>query len=296
MNSPYCVTLRDRETGAIDAVLVLGVGPEGPVYFTDVPPGAPVYLSAAAKALCEVAHIFVAPNRIRELGVRIIKNKRFFQAGAYRVTPSLVENARPGASAYRVEHGAEVVDYVPEGGDGFDAKTVAERIGAVLKAASNITLLLAPAGDVRSIVAGYQACLKTGKIFAGDILSAFVCDKLRKSVEGVPVFNEKVFRIRFIRSHIDALAKAGYRDLLYAYNQRKIDNFAINRNKEKILMLVADDGRLPLATKEIDGIKGATLIALPGEGGLSEALRQYCDLKGLRIETGPGTPGSSGTS
>jgi hypothetical protein len=163
-----------------------------------------------------------------------------------------------------------------------DPHVVEAKIKEALKGADNITFLLISPDACDDIISGYNVCLKTGKIFVADIGAAFFCDKLRKKRKDIPVFHEKTLRIKFFRKDVEALTKAGYRDLLYFYGKRKIDSFEINRKKNKILMC-ARDGSFPLAAKEIDDIRGARFIAPQGPEQLSETLRQYCDLKGIVV-------------
>ena len=87
-----------------------------------------------------------------------------------------------------------------------------------------------------------------------------------------------------MKSHAEALAKAGYRDLLYAYNKRKIDVFEINRKKEKILMLARDNSVFPLILKQIKAVQGAKIIYSMWEGYLTDEFKEYCNQKKLEIE------------
>ena len=117
-----------------------------------------------------------------------------------------------------------------------------------------------------------------------DIYTAFILDKLKKASKGIPQFNWKNIRIKFIKYHADCLVSAGYRDLLYVYNKRKIDVFEINRNKDRILMLARDNSIFPIIAKEIKGIEGARVIYAMWEGCLTDKFKEYCAQKGLTIE------------
>ncbi len=66
-------------------------------------------------------------------------------------------------------------------------------------------------------------------------------------------------RIKFQKTHAEALVMAGYRDLLYVYNKRKIDVFEISRNKNRILMLARDNSAFSAILKEIKDVAGVTI-------------------------------------
>ena len=81
------------------------------------------------------------------------------------------------------------------------------------------------------------------------------------------------------------LAKAGYRDLLFIYNRSKIDMFEVSRKKDKILMLARDNSIFPNILKNIDNPKGSTVIYSMWKGYLTEEFNEYCNKKGLSIES-----------
>jgi len=165
-----------------------------------------------------------------------------------------------------------------------DENAVQCKIEDILKSKNNITFLFTSSQNIDRLVSAYKACLKTNSIFVIDIYTAFILDKLRKVSRHIPQFNWKNIRVKFLKYHADMLVKAGYRDLLYAYNAHKIDIFEINRKKNKILMLARDNSIFPNLIKGIEKPEDSTIIYSMWEGYLTEQFKEYCNQKGLIIE------------
>lgn len=284
----------------------------------------PVFMSRGAKELIDITRIFVT-KKPSSPGVKIIKHLRPFRVGDFNVTPYLVDHSAFDALAFLVEadgkrvfysgdfrgHGRKSVLFdrmvkdPPSGvecllmegsmiGRGEEVypeeKAVQGRIEVILKGSDNITFFFASSQNIDRIVSAYKACLRTGRIFVIDIYTAFVLDKLRKVSGNIPQFDWKNIRVKFTKHHADTLADAGYRELLYVYNKRKIDMFEINHNKRRILMLGRDNSIFPDIIKNIEGPAGAKVIYSMWEGYLTDRFKEYCAGKGLVIEqvhTGP---------
>jgi ribonuclease J len=109
-------------------------------------------------------------------------------------------------------------------------------------------------------------------------------DKLNKISKGIPRFDWKNIRVKFLKHHADVLAKNNLKDLLYLYNERKIDMDEINNKKDKILMLARGNSIFPLILKKIDSIKGAKIIYSMWDGYLTDEFKDFCNEKGLVME------------
>ncbi len=278
----------------------------------------PVYMSQGAKELIEVSNIFT-PNKTGKINARIVKQKRPFVVGDMTVTPYQVDHSAFDALAFLVEgedkrifysgdfrgHGRKsalfkmMVENHPKDIDCLlmegsmlgrgkqeygDEKEVEARIEQVLKERKNIVFFFASSQNIDRLVSAYRACLKTDSVFVIDLYTAFILDKLRKVSKHIPQFNWKNIRIKFLGAHAKSLASAGYRDLLYIYNKRKIEIFEISRMKNRILMLTRDNSFFPIAVKEIDGARGAKIIYSMWQGYLTEEFKKYCEREGLTIE------------
>jgi ribonuclease J len=283
-----------------------------------IDPDIPVYMSQGAKELIEVSNIFT-PNKTGKINARIVKPKKPFVVGDMTVTPYQVDHSAFDALAFLVEGEGKRIFYsgdfrghgrksalfkmmleippkdidclIMEGsmlGRGAqeykDEKEVEVRIARILEERKEITFLFASSQNIDRIVSAYRACLRTDSVFVIDLYTAFILDKLRKVSKNIPQFNWKNIRVKFLGSHAKSLESAGYRDLLYVYNQRKIDLFEIARMRNRILMLARDNSFFPIAVKELDGVRGAKIIYSMWQGYLTDPFKEYCERQGLTIE------------
>jgi len=303
---------------AIDGILISHSHLDHYGFLERVHPEIPVYMSQGASILIEVSNIFI-PTKVGALNTRIIKHKKQFKIGDFTITPYLVDHSAFDALAFLIEgegkrlfysgdfrgHGRKAIlfkkmlEKPPEnidclvmegssiGRDDVRYKTeedIQKRLEEILKERKNITFFFVSSQNIDRIVSAYKACLRTGSIFVIDIYTAFILDKLRKVSKGIPQFNWKNIRIKFLSSHAEALKNAGYRDLLYVYGKRKIDIREINRNKGRILMIGRDNSVFPLVIKELDDIEGAKVVYSMWKGYLTEKFEKYCGEKKLIIE------------
>ncbi|MFH1061885.1 MAG: MBL fold metallo-hydrolase [Candidatus Omnitrophota bacterium] len=278
----------------------------------------PVYMSQGAKSLIDVSKLFL-PVKIGNINTFIIKNKESVQIGDFTITPYLVDHSAFDAFAFLIEaqgkrlfysgdfraHGrkSKLFKYLVEnppkdidcllmegsalGREDAQYKTeteVEKRLIEILKERENITFLFASSQNIDRIVSAYRACLRTDSIFVIDIYTAFILDKLSKVSKRIPQFNWKNIRVKFLKSHANALVKAGYRDLLLAYNKRKIDMTEINLKKNKILMLARNNSVFPLILKGVKGARGARIAYSMWDGYLTEEFRKFCKGKGVKLE------------
>lgn len=308
---------KDEQKG-IDGILISHSHLDHYGFLRFVNPEIPIYLSQGASLLIEVSDIFL-PEKMGRLNTGIIKNKNKFSIGNFTVAPFSVDHSAFDALAFLIEtdskrlfysgdfraHGRKAdlfrqliekppqdIDCLIMEGTALDREDaryktegdVEKRLEEILNERKNITFLFASSQNIDRMVSAYKACLKTDSIFVIDIYTAYILDKLRKVSKRIPQFNWKNMRIKFQKTHAEALAKSGYRDLLYVYNKRKIDIFEISRNKNKILMLERDNSAFPAILKGIKDVAGATIAYSMWAGYLSEAFKAYCKEKGLTIE------------
>jgi len=281
-------------------------------------PDIPLYMSQGVKALIEVSNIFIH-NKPGKLNANVVKPWKHFKIGDFTIMPYLVDHSGPDALAFLIEangkrvfysgdfraHGRKRIlfenmlkeppkniDYLllegsmlgREGQLHKDEYDVELRIMKILRETKNIVFLSCSSQNIDRLVSVYRACLRTGRTFVIDLYTAFILSKLRKVSKGIPQYNSDNMRIKFWKSHADSLSNAGYRDLLYAYNKRKIELLEINKKKETMLMLVRDNSIFPLTLKEIPDTKGAKLIYSMYEKYLTEEFRTKCGKKGIEIE------------
>ena len=278
----------------------------------------PIYMSEGARALIEVSNIFT-PNKLAQINIKTINSKKRFAISDFEVTPFLVDHSAFDALAFQIEgegksvfysgdfrgHGrkstlfSKMIKDPPKSIDCLlmegsmlgrhkqaynNESEIERRTEKTLKEHKNITFLFTSSQNIDRLVSAYRACLKTDSIFVIDIYTAFILEKLKKISKNIPQFNWKNIRIKFLKYHAECLANAGYRDLLYVYNKRKINLPEINKKKNRILMLVRDNSVFPLIVKEIKGIKGSKIIYSMWGGYLTDDFRQYCEKKELILE------------
>ncbi len=284
-----------------------------------VHPDIPIYMSRGADILIKVSSIFT-PFKIDLPKVNALTPKQNVIIGDLKITPYLVDHSAFDALAFLIEgegkrifysgdfrgHGRKsvlfnkMVEDPPKDIDCLlmegsmvgrtDQKyktevDVQKRVEEILHEDKKIAFISMSSQNIDRIVSAYKACLKTDSIFVIDIYTAFILDKLKKVSKNIPQFNWKNMKVMFFHNHAQALEKAGYRDLLYVYNNKKIKTLDVNRSRKKYLIMARDNSIFPHIIKGIDNIKGAKFIYSMWEGYLKEKFVQYCDSKGLVMET-----------
>ena len=306
------------EKKSIDGILISHSHMDHYGFLKFVNPDIPIYMSKGAEILIEISDIFI-PHKIGKFNVKTIDKGKSFTVGEFKIESFLVDHSAFDARAFLIEaegkrifysgdfrgHGRKnilfdrMISKPPKDIDCLlmegsmlglgkqvykDENAVQGRIEEMLRGFSNITFLFVSSQNIDRLVSAYKACLKTRHIFVIDLYTAYILDKLRKVSKNIPQFNWNNIRVKFIKSHADALAEKVSGKLLYFYNTKKIDMFEINRKKNKILMLVRDNSIFPLFVKGIKGIEGANIIYSMWEGYLTDKFENYCDMKKLAIE------------
>jgi len=315
---PNIKGLYKNEEREIDAIVISHSHLDHYGFLSYVNQDIPIYMSQGAKELIDVTSIFITRKSDR-INAKIIHSKKFFHKGDFKITPYLVDHSAFDALAFLIESEGKRVFYSGDfrghgrksvlfdrmvrnppkdidcllmegsmlGRDNLvykDENAVQLRIEEILRTANNITFLFTSSQNIDRLVSAYKACLRTDSIFVIDIYTAFILDKLKGVSKHIPQFDWKNIRIKFLKYHADTLAKAGFRDLLYIYNERKIDMVEINQKKNKILMLARDNSVFPSIVKNINEPKGSTIIYSMWERYLTKEFEQYCNQKGLIIE------------
>ncbi|MBA2124013.1 hypothetical protein B9J78_03650 [bacterium Unc6] len=308
---------KDEKKG-IDGILISHSHLDHYGFLQYVNPEIPIYLSKGAELLIEVSNIFV-PTKVGKLNTKVISNKKQLNIGDFNVTPFLVDHSAFDALAFLIEtegkrlfysgdfraHGRkailfnQIVKRPPQnidcllmegsalGREDAQYKTeedVERRLEEIISERRNITFLFASSQNIDRIVSAYRACLKTDSTFVIDIYTAFILDKLKQVSGKIPQFNWKNVRVKFLDAHAKALAQAGHKNLLYAYNKRKIEMPEISKNKNRILMLARDNSVFPLILKKIIDVAGATIAYSMWDGYLSIGFRAFCKSKRLTLE------------
>ena len=306
------------ETKGIDAILISHAHQDHYGLLDYANPDIPLYMSQGVKAMVEVSNIFIH-KKPGKINVKVVKPWKPFKIGDFTIIPYLVDHSGPDALAFLVEadakrvyysgdfrsHGRKSIvfenmlknppkdiDYLllegsmlgREGQLYKDESSVEQRMKEILRETKNIVFLSCSSQNIDRLVSAYRACLQTGRTFVIDLYTAFILSKLRKVSKGIPQYNSDNIRIKFWKSHADSLSNAGYRDLLYAYNKRKIELLEIDKKKEKILMLVRDNSVFSRTLKDLSDIKGAKLVYSMYEKYLTDEFKTKCSRKGIEIE------------
>jgi ribonuclease J len=315
---PQVDGLYKDENKSIDAILISHSHLDHYGLLSYAHPDIPIYLSEGAKELIEITSLFVR-REVKIFNAKIISNREAFVVGDFRISPYLVDHSAFDALAFLIEaeeerlfysgdfrgHGRksvlfkQMVEHPPKDIDCLlmegsmlgrseqlynNEEEIEKRIVEILEESSTITFLFASSQNVDRLVSAYRACLQTDSIFVIDLYTAFILDKLNKISSGIPRFDWKNIRVKFLKYHADVLAKNNLKDLLYLYNERKIDMDEINDKKDRILMLARDNSVFPLILKKIDSIKGAKIIYSMWDGYLTDEFKLFCNQKGLIIE------------
>ncbi len=281
-------------------------------------PEIPLYMSQSAKAMIEAANIFIY-NKPGKINAKVVKPWRPFKIGDFIITPSTVNHSGIDALAFLVEaddkriyysgdfrdHGSKSIllenmlknppkdtgHLLLEGSAPArqrqlhkDEGGVEQRIKAILQETKNIVFLSCSSQDIDRIVSAYGACLQTGRTFVIDLYTAFILSKLMKVSKGIPQYDSDNIRIKFWKTPAESLSKAGYRDLLYIYNKRKIELLEIDKKRSSMLMLICDNSVLSVTLKDLSDIKGAKLIYSMYNRYLAEEFKAKCDKRGIEIE------------
>lgn len=302
----------------IDGILISHSHPDHYGLLKYVQQDIPIYLSQGVKSLIEISDLFL-PIKVGDISNRhrIIKHYEPFNIGNFEITPYQVDHSGFDAMAFLIEaegkrffysgdfrghgrksylfknmikHPPENIDYLLMEGTTLgrskaEYKTeeeVQERFEKILKDHNNITFLFSSSQNIDRIVSAYKACCNTHTIFVIDIYTAYILDHLPKSI---PKFNWRNIRIKYSFSHADKLAQSGHKDLLYKYNNKKIEIEEIRQNKNRILMLARDN--FFYRHKIIDtisGLEGVKVLYSVWDGYLTPDFEEFCTSKGLVIE------------
>lgn len=306
------------EPKGVDAILVSHSHQDHYGLLDYANPDVPLYMSTGVKALIEVSNIFIH-NRAPKIDAKVVKPWKSFKIGDFTITPYLVDHSGFDALAFLIEadgrrvyysgdfrgHGRkdilfknmlkkppENIDYLLLEGSmlgreeqAYNNETdVEQRIWGILKETKNIAFLSCSSQNIDRLVSAYRACIKIDRIFVIDLYTAFILSKLRKVSKGIPQYDSDNIRIKFWKAHADSLAGAGYRDLLYAYNKRKIEMFEISEKKDSVLMIARDNSVFSVTLKELGDVKGAKLIYSMYEKYLTDEFNAKCGKRGIEIE------------
>ncbi len=281
-------------------------------------PEIPIYISEGARELVKVTNTFMNKG-IYLSNAKIVKNKMPFCIKDFEVTPYLVDHSGFDAMAFLIEAEGKRVFYSGDfRGHGrkktlFDQliknppkdidcllmegstlgrnemlyknePAIEARIAEILDGQNNITFLFASPQNIDRLVSAYLACLRTETTFVIDIYAAYILQRLEKVSKRIPQWNWEKIRVKFFQYHANKLAEAGYKELLYIYNRRKIEMDEINDKKNKILMLARDNSIFPHIVDNLITTEGAKIIYSMWEGYLTEKFQDYCRDKRIEIE------------
>jgi ribonuclease J len=278
----------------------------------------PVHISKGAMELVDVSNIFINKN-IRLEKPQKIEHKVPFNINDFTITPYLVDHSGFDAFAFQIEaegkkifysgdfrgHGRkkklfeQIIDNPPDKIDCLimegtmlgrsktaykDEDEIEDRIMEILKEHKNITFLFSSSQNIDRLVSAYRACLQRDTTFVIDIYTAFILQKLGEVSKRIPQYDWANIRIKFFKYHADKLAESPHKELLYAYNNKKIEMDEINDKKKNILMLARDNSIFPLIIKNISNPQGAKIIYSMWEGYLTDEFKKFCLDKKIDIE------------
>lgn len=308
--------LYKNQVRSIDAILLSHSHMDHYGLLGYVNPEIPIYMSRGAKELIEVSDIFI-PTKIGKINAKVIDKLLPFTIGDIKVKPYLVDHSAFDALAFLIEadgkrifysgdfrgHGRKSILFkritanppkdigclLMEGstlGRGAkeikDEDTVQKMLEDILRATSNIVFLSASSQNIDRLVSAYKACIKNGTIFVIDLYTAFILDRLKAVSKNIPQYNWKNMRVKFFKYHADCLAKAGFKDLLYKYNSRKIELDEIREKRSRILMLLRDNSIFDAVINNLK-LNSGLLIYSMWEGYLTDEFRAKCANKGINI-------------
>lgn len=278
----------------------------------------PVCISQGARELVKVTNIFIDKN-IQLTNTQTIKHKLPFRIKDFTITPYLVDHSAFDAFAFLIEAEGKRVFYSGDfrghgrkgnllvqqlkdpprdvdcllmegsmlGRDKMaykDESEVEARIVEILKGQSNITFLFSSSQNIDRLVSAYRACLQTDTTFVIDLYTAYILQKLGEVSQKIPQFDGKNIRVKFFKYHTDKLAGAGYKELLYVYNKRKIEMDELNEKKKKVLMLARDNSIFPIIIDKISDPDNMKIIYSMWEGYLTDKFKAFCHDKKIEIE------------
>lgn len=309
---------KNKNKDKIDAILLSHSHLDHYGLLGNVNPGIPIYMSEGAKELIEITNIFT-PQKVGELNTRIIPANKSFEIGDFKIFPYLVDHSAFDARAYLIEaegkrlfysgdfrgHGRKSVLFermvknppkhidclLMEGSmlgrekpELKNEEGVQKEIERILNKAENMVFLSASSQNIDRIVSAYKACLKTSHVFVIDLYTAFILDRLKKISKNIPQFDWENIRVYIFHSHANSLVKAGFKDLLYKYNERRIKIEEINQIGAKILMMARGNSVFPKIIKKLKQPQGTIFIYSMWEGYLKDQFKQYCAANGIVIK------------
>ena len=316
---PRIQGLYKGEERAVDAIFISHSHMDHYGFLKYIHPEIPVYASEGAHKLIEVTSIFT-PTKVNITNKFFPLNTNSKDSiGNITVSNYLVDHSAFDARAFLIEadgkrlfysgdfrgHGRKKVLFekmiktppknidclLMEGSmlgrvkqEYKDESAVEKGIIDILKGKANITFLSVSSQNIDRIVSAYRACLKTKTTFVIDLYTAFVLYSLSEVSDGIPQYDWNNIRIKYFKSHADALARSGNKELLYKFNKKKIEMEEINSNKTNILMVLRDNSLFPILMKHIKDVSGSTLIYSMWDGYLTDKFKADCKSRGIMIK------------
>ena len=315
---PNIVGLYRKENEKVAAIFISHSHMDHYGLLSYVNPEIPIYMSEGAKELVEISNIFT-PNKTKGLNIQVFSKTGKIRVGDFEVTAHLVDHSAFDARAFMIEaegkrifysgdfrgHGRKrllfkkVISNPPKDIDCLlmegsmlgrgkqkfsNGEAVQKGIEDILGNRNNIKFLFVSSQNIDRIVSAYKACRRTKYIFVIDIYTAYILLKLNKITSHLPQFDWQDIRVMFFKYHADKLAEAGNKELLYLFNKRRIKVPEINKEKNRILMLLRDNSLFPKVVDQIQDCRGAVIIYSMWEGYLTDKFKDYCERAGIEIK------------
>lgn len=303
---------------SVDAVLISHILSGTFGFLRHIHPDIPIYVSKGADAFIKVSRVFGVPSAERQ-NIAQIKTRKKFKAGAFNVTPHMVDYWAFDSMAFTIESGGkkilysgdprghgmksalfertikeppESIDCLLAGGDvprkadtnagtEDDASTM---IRNALLRTNDIAFIFSPPQELERFATIYNVCRSAGRILVIDLYMAFVLSLLRSASKKIPQPDWHDIRVRFTGAQAETLSAAGYRELLQFYSKRKIVDGEIARRRPRLLMHFHDLTGPKGVIKELGNVAGSQAVWSMGKDLLDGPTGEYLSGKGLLIE------------
>lgn len=308
----------DPSDDRIVAVLLSHFHPDHSRFLADVHPSIPVYMSEGSKVLMQALEVFLPkftlPSDVRPLRTR---PPTALSVHPFEIEPILVDHSAPDSLAVLIRaegksvlytgdfraHGRKSVMFdalikrVPKGLDALliegtmvgsgRAQTLA-RSEADLEREIDKHVAESPPGPVLAnfsptnldrLITFVRVCQRARIELVVDLFTAYLYEQFRQLGWRIPALRESPLRVLYFRGHADALAKAGRRQVLFDFKERKIE-FADLAGGIKRVVLFRPNHLRTFIRKRVR-FSGALLInsqyegVYPGQEEMAQAYAAY---------------------